>query len=150
MFWGCPARWLESQRKAIPLCEAIQNEGGNPHELSGGSGCVAARYSLGPAPASWLGLALRATAVHPSASRCAPLRRLCRLSHPKFYLDQKNKPDRSTKKAPEAHLITNLSPANQKQKKKRGPIFFKKYLYLQAGLKGPSPPDIKFYFALLY
>jgi len=32
-----------------------------------GSGCLAARCSLGPAPASWLGLRLRRTAAHPSA-----------------------------------------------------------------------------------
>jgi len=26
-FWGCPARRVKTQRKAIPLCEAIENEG---------------------------------------------------------------------------------------------------------------------------
>ena len=26
-FWGCPFRWVKTQRKAVSLCEAIQNEG---------------------------------------------------------------------------------------------------------------------------
>ncbi|AFC25566.1 hypothetical protein SGRA_2838 [Saprospira grandis str. Lewin] len=26
-FWGCPFRRVETQRKAVSLCEAIQNEG---------------------------------------------------------------------------------------------------------------------------
>ncbi|AFC25782.1 hypothetical protein SGRA_3054 [Saprospira grandis str. Lewin] len=38
---------------------------------AGGSGCFAARYSLGPAPPLAAGSGLRATAVHPSAKRKA-------------------------------------------------------------------------------
>jgi len=26
-FWGCPFRRVKTQRKAVSLCEAIQNEG---------------------------------------------------------------------------------------------------------------------------
>ncbi|AFC23245.1 hypothetical protein SGRA_0506 [Saprospira grandis str. Lewin] len=27
IFWGCPFRWVETQRKAVSLCELMQNEG---------------------------------------------------------------------------------------------------------------------------